>query len=77
MADPIVHSMKGRYCLIALPPGKGAMTSTCLASSPEVKDVTGSYFVNNQAVASSLRSYDEIVARRLWDITVQITGIDQ
>jgi NAD(P)-dependent dehydrogenase (short-subunit alcohol dehydrogenase family) len=63
--------------LFALSPEKGAIASTYLASSPEVAGVTGKYFVNQQAVASSPRSYDEIVGRRLWDITVQITGMDK
>lgn len=62
--------------LFALPPEKGAIASTYLASSHEVAGVTGKYFVNKHAVASSPRSYDEIVARRLWDITARITGID-
>jgi retinol dehydrogenase-14 len=53
---------------------KGAETSVYLASSPEVEGVTGKYFVRKRAVASSPESYDAEVARRLWKISVQLTG---
>jgi NAD(P)-dependent dehydrogenase (short-subunit alcohol dehydrogenase family) len=57
-----------------LSPEKGAETSVYLASSPEVDGVTGKYFVRKRAVASSPESYDLEVARRLWKISVQLTG---
>ena len=61
--------------LFALNPEEGAVTSTYLATSPEVEGVTGKYFVKKQAVASSPRSYDEAAARRLWDVSAQLTGV--
>jgi retinol dehydrogenase-14 len=57
-----------------LSPEKGAETPVYLASSPEVEGVTGKYFVHKRAVASSPESYDPEVARRLWRISVQLTG---
>jgi len=57
-----------------LSPEKGAETSVYLASSPEVEGVTGKYFVRNRTGASSPESYDLEVARRLWKISVQLTG---
>jgi NAD(P)-dependent dehydrogenase (short-subunit alcohol dehydrogenase family) len=57
-----------------LSPEKGAETSVYLASSPEVEGVTGKYFVRKRAVASSPQSYDLEVARRLWQISAQLTG---
>jgi NAD(P)-dependent dehydrogenase (short-subunit alcohol dehydrogenase family) len=57
-----------------LSPEKGAETSIFLAYSPEVEGVTGKYFVKKRAVASSPESYDEAVARRLWEISAQLTG---
>jgi len=56
-------------------PEKGAETIVYLASSPEVEGVTGKYFVNQRPVASSRESYDEAVARRLWEVSERLTGI--
>jgi NAD(P)-dependent dehydrogenase (short-subunit alcohol dehydrogenase family) len=61
--------------LVALSPEKGAQTSIYLASSPEVEDVTGKYFVNCKAVKSSPVSYDVERARRLWDVSAKMTGL--
>ena len=54
---------------------EGAQTSIYLASSPEVEDVTGKYFVKKKAVSSSSASYDESAAKRLWEISEEMTGI--
>lgn len=59
-----------------LSPEKGAETPVYLASSPEVEGVTGKYFVRKRAVASSPESYDLEVARQLWKISVQLTGVE-
>ena len=37
--------------------------------------LTGKYFERNQAVASSRESYDEAVARRLWEVSGRLTGL--
>jgi NAD(P)-dependent dehydrogenase (short-subunit alcohol dehydrogenase family) len=56
-------------------PEQGAATCVYLASSPEVERVTGKYFVNNNDVSSSKESYNETVARRLWEVSEQLTQI--
>lgn len=56
-------------------PEEGAETSIYLASSPEVEAVTGKYFERKQAVASSRASYDEVAARRLWEVSERLTGL--
>lgn len=56
---------------------EGAQTSIYLASSPEVEDVTGKYFVKKEAVRSSSISYDEAAAKRLWQISEEMTGIKE
>lgn len=48
---------------------EGAATAIYLASSPEVEGVTGKYFVKGRPERSSRASYDEDLARRLWDAT--------
>ncbi|HEX8684659.1 MAG TPA: SDR family oxidoreductase [Ardenticatenaceae bacterium] len=61
--------------LAAISVAQGAETSTYLASSPEVEGVTGKYFEKKRAIASSGASYNEEVARRLWELSEQMTGL--
>jgi len=56
-------------------PEEGARTVIYLATSPEVEGVTGKYFVDEKAVASSPASYDVAVAKRLWGVSEQMTGL--
>ena len=54
---------------------KGARTITYLASSAQVEGVTGKYFVDEEAVASSPDSYDADTALRLWRASEELTGL--
>lgn len=56
-------------------PEKGAETQIYLAASPEVDGVTGQYFVDCKPARSSAQSRDEQIARRLWDVSAQMTGV--
>ena len=42
---------------------------------PTSQAVSGRYFVNRRPKRSSQRSYDEQVARRLWDVSAELTGL--
>jgi NAD(P)-dependent dehydrogenase (short-subunit alcohol dehydrogenase family) len=54
---------------------KGARTQVFLASSPEVADVTGKYFIDSKEARSSAESHDATIARRLWEVSAQMTGL--
>jgi NAD(P)-dependent dehydrogenase (short-subunit alcohol dehydrogenase family) len=56
-----------------LSPEKGARTSIYLATSPEVEGVTGKYFDKCKSVSSSKQSYDPESARRLWQVSEDMT----
>jgi NAD(P)-dependent dehydrogenase (short-subunit alcohol dehydrogenase family) len=56
-------------------PEGGAATSIYLASSPEVEGISGTYFSNCKPARSSKASYDQASARRLWEISAQMTGL--
>jgi NAD(P)-dependent dehydrogenase (short-subunit alcohol dehydrogenase family) len=56
-------------------PESGARTQIYLASAPEVAGVTGKYFVNSKEARSSAESHDAAVARRLWEVSAQMTGL--
>jgi retinol dehydrogenase 14 len=57
-------------------PEQGALTSIHLASAPEVEGVTGQFFAKSKPRKSSKRSYDQADARRLWEISAQLVGLD-
>lgn len=54
---------------------KAARTSIYLASSEEVKGVTGKYFQKCKAVKSSKLSYNKKIADQLWNVSEELTGI--
>jgi len=53
---------------------KGSETLVYLASSPEVEGVTGRFFIDCRAVASSDLSYDEDLASELWSLSERLTS---
>ncbi len=59
-----------------LSPKQGAATSIYLASSPEVEGVTGKYFYLKKENKSSPESYDEEAAKKLWDLSLKICGME-
>jgi retinol dehydrogenase 14 len=58
-------------------PEQGAVTSVYLASSPEVEGVTGAYFANRRPKRSSKASYDRDLARRLWEVSAELTRVSE
>jgi len=61
----------------AISPQQGAETTLYLATSPEVEGITGRYFDQKKAVESSKISQDEETARRLWEISLELTGLKE
>jgi len=57
-----------------LTPEKGAQTSVYLASSPDVADVTGAYFVKCKVRTPSKAAQDGEAAARLWDVSERLVG---
>jgi NAD(P)-dependent dehydrogenase (short-subunit alcohol dehydrogenase family) len=56
-------------------PSQGAETSVYLAASPEVEVITGKYFAKRKEKASSRASYDLVVAEKLWNLSIVLTGL--
>lgn len=61
---------------IALTPEKGARTTLYLATSPEVAHISGEYFYKKKIAKPSKLVKDTALAKKLWDVSVQLTGID-
>ena len=57
---------------------EGAKCPIFLASSPDVQGASGKYFnYDTKETRSSEESYDQNVARRLWDVSEKLVGINQ
>ncbi len=61
--------------LLKKSPEKGAQTTLYLATSSDVVETTGAYFVNCKPQLSSAPSLDLETAARLWDWTEQLLGL--
>ena len=55
-------------------PETGARTPVYVATSPTLGGVTGRYFSNSREARSSPESYDDAVARRLWELSFRLAG---
>ena len=58
-------------------PGQGADTVVYLASSPDVEGSTGGYYVRRKLRTPSRAAQDQATARRLWEISAELTGLPE
>jgi len=68
-------AMSIAHRLGAISPEEGARTSVYAASSPDVRGVTGTYFVKCRPAPSKPASMDPESQRRLWEISCRMTGL--
>ena len=66
--------LKWMVSRISLTPEEGADNTIFLSASAEVEGVTGKYFVKRDAVPSSKLSYDETLAKQLWEVSEKLTA---
>jgi len=57
-------------------PQKAAETIVYLASSSKVRETTGKYFLEKKEINSSPASYSKEAASKLWQLSLELTGID-
>jgi NAD(P)-dependent dehydrogenase (short-subunit alcohol dehydrogenase family) len=58
-----------------LTPAEGARTSVHVASSSEAEGVSGKYFVRSRPRYPTRAAQDREVARRLWQVSEELTGV--
>jgi len=68
--------LQALIALVTMGPERGARTSIYLASSPEVESVSGKYFARRRQERSSDASYDREAARKLWEVSEELTGLN-
>ncbi len=56
-------------------PEQGADTVVYLATSPEVEGVNGKYFYDRRELQPSPAAQDDETAKRLWQISAELTGV--
>jgi NAD(P)-dependent dehydrogenase (short-subunit alcohol dehydrogenase family) len=54
---------------------EGAKTSVFVANDPSLQGISGKYFVNSKLKSSSAISYDKKIQDRLWEISLDLTGL--
>ncbi|MFX1418186.1 MAG: SDR family oxidoreductase [Promethearchaeota archaeon] len=57
-------------------PEEGAETSLYLATSPDVENLSGKYFINKKEATSKDITYDKSIAQRIWDVCADLTNSD-
>jgi NAD(P)-dependent dehydrogenase (short-subunit alcohol dehydrogenase family) len=70
----VIYPLVSRFAFTSVE--KAAESSIYAAASPELEGVSGKYFSPKlRAAKSSKASYDTVTARRLWQISEDLTGI--
>lgn len=63
--------------LVLISSADGAKTSIYLATSPEVDGVSGKYYAKYKPASLSAAASNPENAKKLWEISLQLTGIEQ
>ena len=58
-------------------PDEGADTLVYLASSPEIANVTGAYFIKRKVAEPSSAARDDSAAKRLWEASEALASRSQ
>ncbi len=61
--------------LFAVTPEKGAETLVHLATSPDVEGRSGGYYSKRKPTKTSRAGQDDAAARRLWEMSAEMTGV--
>ncbi|XP_018418278.1 PREDICTED: retinol dehydrogenase 14 isoform X4 [Nanorana parkeri] len=72
LIKPIFHAVSWAFFKT---PEEGAQTSVYLATSPDVEGVSGKYFGDCKEEEPLPKAMDDLVARKLWDISEVMVGL--
>ncbi|MGZ8752502.1 MAG: SDR family oxidoreductase [Acidimicrobiia bacterium] len=73
---PLARMALSMWKPFALSPAKGARSLVHLSRSPDVDGLNGTYWSGLEQSPLTSAATDEADARRLWDLSVSLTGID-
>jgi NAD(P)-dependent dehydrogenase (short-subunit alcohol dehydrogenase family) len=60
----------------AISPEDGAKTIVYLASSPDIEGKSGGYYYKNALATPTKEAQNDADAKRLWDVSAQLSGMD-
>ncbi len=72
--DKMPRLFRWLFSLFMISPEKGAQTSIYLATSPDVKDVTGEYFAKKKVAKPTSHARDMKAAEKLWEVSLEYVG---
>jgi len=72
-----IGSTPGFIKMFMKSPQKGAETPLYLACEPELEVMNGKYFMDKKPLASSKDSYDKVVAKKLWALSLEQAGLKE
>ncbi|PIO29855.1 hypothetical protein AB205_0158830 [Aquarana catesbeiana] len=72
LIKPVFHAVSWAFFKT---PEEGAQTSVYLATSPDVEGVSGKYFGDCKEEELLPKATDDLVARKLWDISEVMVGL--
>lgn len=75
--NPLMKALMSNFGFVLTSPEKGAQTSIYLATSPEVQHKTGLYWYRKNPTIPSMEAISSDNADRLWEISMQLTGIKE
>ncbi|MEM9820066.1 MAG: SDR family oxidoreductase [Bacteroidota bacterium] len=64
------------YALVGISLAEGAATPTFLATSPEAIQTNGKYWIKSKIAKTHLPKNEAAVAKKLWEVSAQLTGVD-
>jgi len=71
---PLLDAVQRVVGLFLRSPEQGARTSVHLATSDEVRGKTGGYYASCRPKTVAAHAFDDANARRLWDLSQELTG---
>lgn len=75
--NPILRAAALPFGIFFMGPEKGARTTLYLATAPELQNVSGKYFAKEAEAPVSLEANDPEIAKRLWDVSEELTGLNK
>lgn len=75
--NPLMKFLMNNFGFVLTTPEKGAETSIYLAVSPFVQEKTGLYWYRMNPTIPSMEAISSENARRLWEISLKLTGIKE
>lgn len=75
--DKMGWPMKNIFQMFMIRPEEGAATSIYLATSDDVKNISGEYFKKKKVAKSTSFSNRKDAADKLWDISMKLVGLER